>query len=490
MFKAAAIARSNDFDLVNLTRSYQHVADGEMSDLSAANFYTNRGFINMTPADADDDSTANGGTGQILREAFPDPAPTKIYNQIVPINVYNVREGWYRSEMDEYDIFERGITSVVELNMQNLARWLDGVYDNNLLSGTNAVSSNIKNEEGYIVYISDRRGDKLKVEYLSDGSSYASTNGIVDNEDIYGPNNVLDNGEDIIDFGWESGGLSKKGRLQRDLTELPTTGIIKDGTLNREERAREVMSWSALSTSTSSYFRRAVRLFNGEKLSTTGADDKLSTTRGITVSSENMVYIWGNYNTTGVNNIPSGGSTLNTGGYNGAQVPASIVCDAFFPLSKTWFDALTALYPEGSGIARELKGEPYRLADEGAALTQSTAVRAGIIAGTNTSSLTSAPGRDSNGLKRNGGIVNYPRFLELWNISGTVEQPWSYSGSFIPLFRSTQAVSQWENDTSVIYLPPKRNWSFDETFLTPNRLPPGTPFFQYVQATGFRQNIY
>ncbi len=88
------------------------------------------------------------------------------YNQIVPINVYNVREGWYRSQMDEFGIYERGITSVVELNMRNLARWVDGIYDNNLLAGTNAVSTNIRGEEGYVVYVSDRRGDKIKAEYL------------------------------------------------------------------------------------------------------------------------------------------------------------------------------------------------------------------------------------------------------------------------------------------------------------------------------------
>lgn len=41
----------------------------------------------------------------------------------------------------------------------------------------------------------------------------------------------------------------------------------------------------------------------------------------------------------------------------------------------------------------------------------------------------------------------------------------------------------------VIYMPPNRNWSFDTTYLTPNKLPPGTPFFQYVQATAFRQKL-
>ena len=35
---------------------------------------------------------------------------------------------------DANQVYERGITNVVEINMKNLARWMDGVYDNNLLS--------------------------------------------------------------------------------------------------------------------------------------------------------------------------------------------------------------------------------------------------------------------------------------------------------------------------------------------------------------------
>lgn len=469
------------FDLVNLTRNSQTIADGEISDPSAL-LYANRGFINTTTTAADEDA------GNYIRSANP----TGTYNQIVPINVYNVREGWVRSTLNEYDIYQRGMTSVIELNMRNIARWVDGVYDANLLSGTNAVSTNINGDEGYVIYVSDRRGDRVKAEYLADGTSYASTNGLVDNEDIYGPNGALDSGEDVIDFGWNVGGTSKKGTLQKDITELPDSGTlcctpsngaaVTDAT--RLARSNSVLSW----TNTSNYFRRAVRLFDGETLSTTAATGKLSPTKGITVASENMVYIWGNFNTTGVASIPAGGSTLNDGGFLGAQVPSSIVCDAIFPLSRTWFDASSALYPEGSSNARSLGGQAYRMADEGAGTTQGTAVRAGIIAGTTISAMTQTPGRDSRGLRRNGGIINYPRFQELWNLSGTT-MVWSYSGSFIPLFRSTQALANWENDTSVIYMPPRRNWGFDNTFLTPQKLPPGTPFFQYVQATGFRQSL-
>jgi hypothetical protein len=470
----------NSFTLTNLTRNYQSIADGEINDPTGL-LFANRGFINTT------ESAANEDGATIIR----DQTPSGTYNAIVPINVYNVREGWVRSTLNEYEIYTRGVTSVVEINMRNLARWLDGVYDNNLLAGTNAVSTNINGEEGYVVYVSDRRGDQKNPEYLADGTSYASTNGIVDNEDIYGPNGTLEAGEDVIDFGWNVGGTSKKGTLQKDTRELPDSGTVgfvpspvNAPVADRTDRANTVLS----TYNANGYFRRAVRLFDGETLSTSAAPGKLSPTKGITISSENMTYIWGNFNTTGVGSIPSGGSTLNDGGYLGAQIPASIVCDAIFPLSRTWFDASSALYPEGSSDPRNLTGEAYRMADEGASTTEGTAVRAGIIAGTTISALTQTPGRDVDGLRRNGGIINYPRFQESWNLNG-ITNTWSYTGSFIPLFASTQALSNWENDTSVIYMPPRRNWSFDGTYLTPNKLPPGTPFFQYVQSTGFRQSL-
>ncbi len=457
--------KGNSFDLVNLTRNYQHFADGEI--IAAPTFDTDTGYISMTPGTADED----GGT--TIREASATG-----YNSIYPINLYNVREGWYQSTMDKNDIYERGITSVIDINMRNLARWVDGVYDGNLLAGTDAVSTNIENGDGYVVYVSDRRGDQVNNEYLSDGSNYKSTNGIVDNEDIYGPNNQLDDGEDVIDFGWSGSAVSKKGTLQRDLRELPTTGKVfsLSSYSDRLSRAMAVMQHPV------GYFRRSVRLFDGASLSITGASGKLSPTKGITISTENMVYIWGNFNTTGISSIPAGGSTLNDGtGFMGSQVPSSIVSDAFFPLSKTWFDGLPAMRPEAKDNTKS-----YRNADSNStSVIQSTSVRAAIIAGSTLSVMNSFPGRNNLGEKFNGGIHNFPRFLEIWG--GNV--PWNYTGSFIPLYHSTQAISQYEDSGIPIYTPPQRNWSYDTTFLTPNKLPPGTPFFQYVQATAFRQKL-
>ncbi len=490
------------------------VADGEIVSFSSNNPV---GYLNSTALEDD-------GTGS-LRNYNPtvdaSTGSNRWWNRIVPINVYNPREGRVTTNNAGDRVYERGITNVVELNMRNLARWFDGVYNNNLLQGTDAVSTNIRNVEGYIVYVSDRRGDIARDETIAGGGNIRTTNGTADNEDIYNSNGLLDTivqnaaydaGEDVIDAaidGSIAGG--KKGTLQRWLEELPnpaapataflpppesTTQVPWTTVANftdRINRARGVAEWANWDAPNNrpKVFRPAVRLFNGEDLRTSTTDaaaqaaNRLSTIKGITVATENMVYIWGNYNTTGITGQPASGSTLNclqTGTlpcdewYAGNQVPTSIIADAFFPLSKTWFDSGTALYPDNIG---------RRLADNSTTdITLTTSVRAAIIAGNNKSAMSGNPDQGFNGTfesRLSGGIHNYPRFLENWG----GEQEWNFIGCLIPLFHSTQALGSY--GIGGVYNPPKRNWAFDETFKTPNRLPPGTPQFQYVEVTGFRQ---
>jgi hypothetical protein len=467
----------NNLDLVTLTTQTGAVADGEING-PGATFDATYGNLN-TPADTFDDDAHDPLTPFTPLQALRSRRAPDLYNTIVPINLYNVREGWFNSSLDVNQVYERGMTSLVEINMKNLARWLDGVYDANLLAGTNAVSANINGAGGYVVYVSDRRGDRVKQERDFTGATVNTTNGMVDNEDIYGPNGALDVGEDVITSGFDVAlGVNKSGSLQKDTNELPDLGG-QWGNLDRAGRANTLMSWM----NASNYFRRGVRLINAESLVTTQAANKLTSSKGITISTENPVYLWGNYNTAGVSSIPATTSTLNDGGFLGPQVPSSIVSDSFSPLSRTWFDALSALYPEAySGTTI------YREADAGATdVAQGTAVRAAIIAGTTLSALNGNPGRNAAGEKLCGGIHNFPRFLEMWTWG--FQHAWSYSGSLAPLYRSTQNIAQFEDDTIPIYTPPRRNWSFDNTFRAPNRLPPGTPVFQYVEVTGFRQKV-
>jgi hypothetical protein len=401
-----------------------------------------------------------------------DWAKNRDWNAMVPINVYNIREGRINTSLASGNVYERGITNVIEINMRNVARWLDGVYDNNLLQSTGAVSANIAAPDGYTVYISDRRGDDVKSMTVGT-STFNATNGMVDNEDVYGPNGTLDAGEDV----------QKTGALVKDTNELPDPAVLTTNPAyaDANERAIAVNDWINLAANGVDHkmFRSAVRLFNGENLWISGATGKLSQTKGITISSENMVYIWGNYNTTGIDVAPPDGvSCLNDNSgvckYLGNQVPTSVVCDAFSPLSKTFFDSQTSLYPDDFS---------KRSADRSPSVAQETSVRAAIIAGNNLSALAGSPdaGNSGSGESRlSGGMHNFPRFLEDWSAR------WNFVGSLIPLYRSTQAVGPYNADSS-IYGPPIRNWAFDITFTDPTRLPPGTPFFQHLEPTGFKQ---
>ncbi len=433
------------------------------------------------PGGVPDDGVCSASAQPVLCQLLSDWGTSdwtknRDWNAMVPINLYNIREGRINTSLTADAVYERGITSMIEINMRNLARWLDGVYDNNLLQGTNAVSTFIGCPDGYTVYISDRRGDDVKAMTVGT-STFNATNGMVDNEDIYGPNGSLDPGEDV----------QQTGSLVKDTNELPDpaalTAVSPGYGTDINKRALAVNDWINLDAGgiNKKMFRSAVRLFNGENLQISGATGKLSTTKGITISTENMVYIWGNYNTTGINLAPPDGtSSLNDSSttyyYLGNQVPTSIVSDAFFPLSKTFFDSETALYP--SDFSK-------RTADRSPSVGQETSVRAAIIAGNNLSALSGSPdaGNSTSGESRLcGGMHNFPRFLENWDMR------WNFVGSLIPLYRSTQAVGQYNADSS-IYSPPIRNWAFDITFTDPDRLPPGTPLFQHIEPTGFKQIV-
>ena len=454
--------------LLDLITKTNIVADGEINTSPGPNQDASYGYLtNILDDDGVQPQRSDATPGLTISEWNTSSwNSNKNWNAIVPINLYNVREGCITGSNCDV-VYERGITNVIEINMKNLARWVDGVYDNNLLAGTSAVSVNIADLGGYTLYVSDRRGDKVKSVLGPTGVTINSSNGMVDNLDIYGPNGALDDGEDV-----QHGGV-----LVKDITELPDPAALAGiyGT-NATMRALTVAAW----TNPNNYFRRSVRLFNGENLQTTGGTDLLSNTKGITVSAENMLYTWGNYNTTGINLAPpEGTSSLNDASgtyfYMGAQVPASLVTDAYFPLSKTWFDSSSAMYP---GTLNK------RLADLNLpGVGDETSVRAGVIAGNNLAALEGTPdaGNSASDESRlNGGMHNFPRFLERWR------QRWNFVGSLIPLYNSTQALGPYNAD-STIYSPPIRNWAFDSTFLNPEMLPPSTPQFQYIQPTAFRQ---
>ena len=379
-----------------------------------------------------------------------------VANEVIvpfPIEMFDTREGEHYDERsstyysDLTKLTRNGVMSMVDLDVANLRRFLRGDY-NGLFpidtpfaianGGVGLTSNNVPQRDGWVIYISDRRGD-----FDFDGE--------FDMEDVYGSglgnDGVLQSGEDI----------NKNGVLDRlygtEAERYNTNTISPDLAAINDHK----------------YFRRGVRLVNGAVLP--GVYDSVtpSNTRGVSFSSENGIYIQGNFNATSVVSVPATGNTpysdyrpFNTA----THIPASVVADAVTILSNSWQDAKSF-------------SSPY---DEGGRLATTTQMRFAMIAGDTISTRDQTPNQGGISPRLNGGVHNFKRFLERWT-----GQRLDYAGSLINLFNSRNNMGSFKC-CNTVYDPPVRNWVFDSTFLDPRRLPPGTPFFQYVQTTGFERS--
>ncbi len=234
-----------------------------------------------------------------------------------------------------------------------------------------------------------------------------------------------------------------------DARELGTSRVnsVNVGTitpvLNAASGFNGVLYIHDTTTTTSSVKKNAIRLQNGGTLPN----------NGLTVASQNAVYIQGDYNTgattlNAATAVPSNtlGNPSNTdaptvAGYT--RKPAAVIGDAVMLLSNTWTDASASL-ALASRIATD------------------TTYNTAILGGTVPSGY--QPGGAAAQYGYGGGANNYPRFLENWN-----GKYCTYYGSMVQLFTSTQYTGKW--DTGNIYNPPNRCWNYDTNFDT--NPPPG-----------------
>lgn len=382
----------------------------------------------------------------------------------VPINMFDTREGLYNDSESVFNPTDvsnygtnvpwTGVMSMVDINVGNLKKFLDGTWDANMPSGTvyaNATGHVLRGNDipqptntapksgGWVLYVSDRRGD-----FDFDGE--------YDMEDVYGNNGTSQGtpnvGEDI----------NHNGTLQKDTTNEapPYTGTGSS------------ISPDIAAAFDHKFYRRGVRLVNAQTIpgiydTTTPANSK-----GFTAATENGIYVWGNYNATGI--VTSGTPTAYTDyqplSTSSGDVPASIASDAVTILSNNWNDAQSFTLPFDY---------PSRNATE-------TFCRFAMLSGDTITSLSATNNQGGNDVNMNGGVHNFKRFLEDW---GGVDL--HYCGSLINLFNSHNNNGTYKNGGDHVYSPPDRDWVFDATFLDMNRLPPGTPYFQYIQTTGFQR---
>lgn len=377
-----------------------------------------------------------------------------------PIEMFDTREGTYYDDAGRYSsnkVTQNGVMSVIDIDVANLRRFFRGDF-NGLFptdtpfaiskGGIGLVNADIPQKEGWVFYVSDRRGD-------------ADFDGEYDMEDIYGaaPGNdgTLQVGEDL------------------DFPGTPGFGALNFDFINEATRYSNEWFPDYAAVNDHKYYRRGIRLINGATLPGVYDSVTASNTRGFTLSSENGVYVQGNYNATGVTGVPALGNTPydNYIPFNSpTHIPASIVADSVTILSNNWNDAKSFI-------------APYDLTKRKAT---DTTVRFGMISGDTIASRESSPNQGGISPKLNGGVHNFKRFLERWTDPGdsSFHRYLNYSGSLINLYNSHNNNGAFKC-CNTVYNPPVRNWVFDSTFLDPTRLPPGTPFFQYVQVTGFQR---
>ena len=143
------------------------------------------------------------------------------------------------------------------------------------------------------------------------------------------------------------------------------------------------------------------------------------------------------------------------------------MADAVTLLSNNWSDHNSFRYPN-SATTRN---------------ATTTAFRFAVVAGKGKSFAWPTAGSPHFLFGTDGGVGNFLRLLEDWNISGVSI---NYRGSIVSLYHSRQAVGTFKYGPNV-YDYGDRNFTFDSDFLLPSLLPPGTPMFRDVNTLTFRQ---
>jgi hypothetical protein len=345
-----------------------------------------------------------------------------------PNVLYDAREGNLRDNVARNTVTMRlgGMMHYVELDVRNLSRWFRGEIG---ASGANA-----RNVNGYTVYFSDRRtnrnaGNQETGEYgFEDFVNPASADGARDGQ--------LEQGEDVNG----SRGLDTYGAVARvpagaaapltagadPTTEVPLANIAQ---------ANRVI-----------LFRRALKLTNGALGNIVAP--------GLTIASENPVYVQGNYN-------------ADAGGFGDPHVATAIIADAVTLLSNAWNDNASFTSPNHPA-GRQAVETWYRMA---------------IIAGKGLAFPRPDNGNPPPDFGTDGGVHNFLRYLESWT-----NQRLNFRGAIASFYFNRQAVGTYKCCNNV-YAPPARAYAFDTDFLTPNLLPPYTPMFRDLNTTGFTQVI-
>jgi hypothetical protein len=397
-----------------------------------------------------------------------------------PNALFDAREGNRRSKTAGDPMLLGGVMNYITLDVANLTRWFNGDIGT---TGDETFKQGGKDDEGYIVYFSDRRGnhngDNATTSAIEKAAPGEET-GEYGFEDTVNPASATGtpNGGTTPDAGEDVDG---DGRLDRYGEEpysdtmiavpitLPASGgstypaaakPYGDTNFPYSMAGRPGMAIVRAGEARMNrqvLFRRALKL---EKGAIVGGVNPLPE-GGLTVVAENPVYVQGNYNSgDNPNSDPDNDSTQ-------PNVPTAIIADAVTLLSRSWTDANSFRNPNNY-TSRVASTTGYRFA---------------VIAGKSLSFPKPTVGSPNFLFGTDGGVANFFRALEDWTGRSV-----NWRGSIVSLYTSRQATGNFRYDTSGdVYDFSTRNFAFDDDFKVPNLLPPGTPMFRTTNTLKFRQ---
>jgi len=370
--------------------------------------------------------------------------------------------------------------NAVEIDVGNLKRWLSGAI------GTSGTNVNSVAQNGYVLYFSDRRGmlpnpngapphapgtksgDSGLEDVINASVAAGTPNGLLEptpSGKTISPEDVNQNSE-LDNWGAYNLGLGFYGTVSSPTMNL-NTQIMSTGSTDPDPfgTATGTRINSCSTTARKNWVsgaRHVLRLVDASlgnlPLTPTGT---LSDPGGLTVASENPVYIMGDYNS---NSADPAWNTTPTDVAGHASV--AVISDAVTLLSNNWLDRLSMANSVTTPGNRPATNTYYRLA---------------IAGGKNINFPLPTWTGVYQDFGTDGGVHNFLRYLEDWS-NATLY----YKGSIVSLYYATYNTGIYKccND---VYSPPTRNYSFDSDFTLPQGLPPGTPMFRDVETLTYRQ---
>ena len=381
----------------------------------------------------------NGDGAASAAELVIDPGTNSVItgpatrNNWYPINMYEAREGEFReNQRVTTNCSIGGVLNLVEIDVNNLKRWLAGTI------GASGGNTEYVSQNGYVLYLSDRRG-------MIASPTTGTKNGEYGFEDVINPGSVTGQPDGALNAGED---VNQNGVLDTYSANFLGLGfgVVQPGPLPNTP----VSCFNVARPNWVSGPRHGVRLVNGALGNLPLRPDNGQ--GGFSLASEQPAYVLGNYN-------------ANAGGFGDPHAAAAVLADTVTLLSNNWQDTSSFTSP-ATVAGRNAATSYYRLA---------------IASGKNINFPQPAFAGVPQDFGTDGGVHNFLRYLENWG-----GQTLNYEGSMVSLFYSQYATGVFKC-CGTVYSPPTRAYAFDTDFLDLSKLPPGTPKFRDVVNVGFQQ---